>query len=99
MDVSFISVTKIIPQLLKLVKNHCEFVILIKPQFEAPKEWIGNGGIIRDADKIEQTLTLVKEKLMSHNELIFIESCPAPISGTKGNQEYFFKLCTDSLFT
>src|SRR6266403_2307424 len=49
-DVSFISVTKILPALVPLADSECEFLILIKPQFELRREDIGPGGIVRDPE-------------------------------------------------
>ncbi|HQU83060.1 MAG TPA: TlyA family RNA methyltransferase, partial [Pyrinomonadaceae bacterium] len=51
MDVSFISVTKIIPALTDLLNKNGKIIILIKPQFEVGKGEVGKGGIVKDAEK------------------------------------------------
>lgn len=85
-DVSFISVTLILPALQPLLHPASEMVILVKPQFEAGKGQVGKGGIVRDpevhqaaCDRIE---TAVRK--MSYQTGI-IES---PIRGAEGNKEF-----------
>ena len=56
MDVSFISVTKIIPAAIPLMKDAAKMVVLIKPQFEVGKGEVGKGGIVRDPEKHEQVV-------------------------------------------
>ena len=51
MDVSFISVTKILPALPPLLKDGGKIITLIKPQFEVGRGEVGKGGIVRDAEK------------------------------------------------
>ncbi len=91
MDVSFISVTKILPAVQKMVRADTDFIILIKPQFEAEKGEIGKGGIIKNPGLIQRILSKVRSDLESIN-LDIIRQCPSPIQGAKGNQEYFFWL-------
>jgi len=85
-DVSFISVTLILPALPPLLQSHAELVILVKPQFEVGREQIGKGGIVRDpelhkaaCDRIESAV-----RAMNYNTDI-IES---PILGAEGNKEF-----------
>jgi 23S rRNA (cytidine1920-2'-O)/16S rRNA (cytidine1409-2'-O)-methyltransferase len=88
-DVSFISVTKIIPAL--AVFPEARILALIKPQFEAEKFLVNRGGVMTDRQTIIQTLIRVKHNLEALNYAItgFI---PAGIRGKRGNQEYFFLL-------
>lgn len=90
-DVSFISLKIIIPPVSLLLKDNSFIMALIKPQFEAGKEQVGKGGVIRD--------TGVREKIVRDTE----EFCrregwtvsgviPSPILGPKGNQEYLIFL-------
>ncbi|NQY74831.1 MAG: TlyA family RNA methyltransferase [Candidatus Margulisbacteria bacterium] len=95
MDVSFISVLKVLPAILPLVLSNTDFLILIKPQFEAPKDKIGSGGIIRDEGVIRDVLTTLEVKLLQIG-LVLIQKCPSPITGRKGNQEFFFHLKSNS---
>ena len=57
MDVSFISVTKILPTVLPLLKPKGRIVVLIKPQFEVGKGEVGKGGIVREPEKHERLST------------------------------------------
>ena len=91
MDVSFISVTKILPKLPSIISPDADYIILIKPQFEAPKEWVGKGGLIKDPSLINKTLEQVKQ-ICESSQFMFVDSCPSGTLGTKGNQEYFFHL-------
>lgn len=88
-DVSFISVTKIIPAL--TVFPGARILALIKPQFEAERSLVNRGGIMTDRRSVVRTLLRVKHDLEALNYALtgFI---PAGIRGKKGNQEYFFML-------
>jgi 23S rRNA (cytidine1920-2'-O)/16S rRNA (cytidine1409-2'-O)-methyltransferase len=87
MDVSFISVTKVIPAVLDLIADGGVLIVLIKPQFEVGKGEVGKGGIVREPEKhqrvIDEILTFVS-RLGSHH-LGTIES---PITGAEGNKEF-----------
>ena len=66
MDVSFISVTKVLPAVIPFAGPVCDFLILIKPQFELEKREIGKGGIVRDASlhsKAIEKVTAAAEKI------------------------------------
>jgi 23S rRNA (cytidine1920-2'-O)/16S rRNA (cytidine1409-2'-O)-methyltransferase len=90
MDLSFISVTKVLPVIAQTVNTNADFIVLIKPQFEAEKGTVKNGGIIKDSQTIELILKAVETKLSSQFKLW--GKCKSPIKGAKGNQEYFFHL-------
>ena len=90
MDVSFISVTKILPVLKNLVAEDANYIVLIKPQFEAAKDDVGEGGIIKDLETQNQVLACVEDKLKT--DFVLLHKAPAPLKGTKGNQEFFFWL-------
>lgn len=86
-DVSFISLGLILPPLKNILKSKGEVVALIKPQFEAAREDIGEGGIIRDVSVYEKVLN----KVISYaNESSFslLDLTVSPITGTKGNIEF-----------
>ena len=59
MDVSFISVTKIVPALVQLLRDRGRLVILIKPQFEVGRGEVGKGGIVREPEKRERVIAEV----------------------------------------
>lgn len=87
MDVSFISVTKIIPALVPLLKDTGRMVILIKPQFEVGKGEVGKGGIVKDQQKHKEVIEKVNSFALSVGlePLGLIDS---PILGTEGNKEF-----------
>jgi len=87
MDVSFISVTKIIPALIPLMKPDSKMIVLIKPQFEAKKADVGEGGIVTDAAKHEEVVATVNA-FAENNGLICAGTIPSPILGSKGNREF-----------
>jgi len=94
-DVSFISVSRILPVARGLLKDGAKAVILIKPQFEARREQVGEGGIVTDPAVHEE----VKEKCSGYaREAGFTvhEIIPSPIHGTKGNTEYLMLLTADN---
>jgi len=91
MDVSFISSTLLIP-VLGEVHDIAECVILIKPQFEAGKEQMGKGGVIRDPDLWRGVLAaVIKENAASCFQCLGL--AVSPVIGTKGNIEFlgFFR--------
>jgi 23S rRNA (cytidine1920-2'-O)/16S rRNA (cytidine1409-2'-O)-methyltransferase len=87
MDVSFISVTKIFPALLPLLKNNGKIIILIKPQFEVKKGEVGKGGIVRETEKHEKVLTQVNQAA-ARIGLIILDTTESPILGADGNKEF-----------
>ena len=85
-DVSFISITMILPVLPDLLAESAEMVILVKPQFELEREQVGKGGIIRDPALHQQACRRVEEavrRLDFRTDII-----PSPILGAEGNQEF-----------
>lgn len=87
MDVSFISVTKILPALRDLLLENGKIIILIKPQFEVGKGEVGKGGIVRDEVKhsevIEKVNSFADEIGLLNEGLI-----DSPILGADGNKEF-----------
>ena len=92
-DVSFISVIKIVNQLKKFLSKNSILIILIKPQFEANKDEVEHGGIIKNVYLLPKILDKVIKNLQISglNLLTLNKSEP---KGKKGNQEFFtiFKL-------
>jgi 23S rRNA (cytidine1920-2'-O)/16S rRNA (cytidine1409-2'-O)-methyltransferase len=86
-DVSFISLNKVVPKVLEFLAADGKIVALIKPQFEVGKGEVGKGGIVRDAVKRQTAVDRVKSELEALGLYIngIIES---PILGQKGNVEY-----------
>lgn len=92
-DVSFISLTKVIPHIIPLLKEESEIVALIKPQFEVGKGEVGKGGIVKDEKKIEAVIKSIKNFCIELG-LIIEGVTPSPILGAKGNREFLIYLKT-----
>ncbi|MGB9613538.1 MAG: TlyA family RNA methyltransferase [Candidatus Margulisiibacteriota bacterium] len=90
-DVSFISLTKVLPAVYNLLGEKAEVLALIKPQFEARKEQVGKGGIVKDK-KVHKEV--IEKIIKSAREIGFTakEVMPSPITGADGNVEYFIYL-------
>ena len=86
-DVSFISLSKVLPVLMELLTDDGEAVCLIKPQFEAGREKVGKKGVVRDKsvhiEVIEAVTGFTKEAGFTVEGLDF-----SPIKGPEGNIEY-----------
>ncbi len=87
-DVSFISVAKILPAVVEAAGPHAEFVILVKPQFELERSAVGKGGIVRDPDSRERALEQVKAAAVAAG-LDVLAVQPSRVRGAEGNQEFF----------
>jgi len=87
-DVSFISVKKIIAPAIRATKPVAAFLILIKPQFELPREEIAPGGIVKDQTLRDRAIQSVRESLESTG-LDCLGVRPSRLLGAEGNQEYF----------
>lgn len=90
-DVSFISLSKILPAVYNLIKEKADVIALVKPQFEAQKNLVGKGGIIKDP-KIHETVLEKAIKESSEIGFRFEKSIDSPIKGTDGNKEFFIYL-------
>ena len=86
-DVSFTSVTTILPAVVELLGAGGIFLTLVKPQFEAPRDQVGAGGIVRDESVRLAALSRVGEA-MEEAGFVLGGSCMSPITGHKGNVEY-----------
>ncbi len=87
MDVSFISITKIIPALIPLLKKPGQLVSLIKPQFEVGKGEVGKGGIVRDEQKHTEVVAKCVQ-FAEHAGLRSVGVIESPITGAEGNKEF-----------
>jgi len=85
-DVSFISITMILPALAGLLAEDAEMVILVKPQFELDRDQVGKGGIIRDPALHHRACQRVEKAVQ---QLAFqTQIIPSPILGAEGNREF-----------
>jgi 23S rRNA (cytidine1920-2'-O)/16S rRNA (cytidine1409-2'-O)-methyltransferase len=87
MDVSFISVTLVLPPVLLAAPRLAEAVILVKPQFEAGREHVGKGGIVRDPEAHQIAIERAAGCVRSVGWQV-VETIPSPITGVEGNQEF-----------
>ena len=86
-DVSFTSVITVLPAVLELLRPGGTFLTLVKPQFEAAREDVGEGGVVRDASVRAAALERVRAAFEEAGMTV-LGSCESPITGHKGNVEY-----------
>lgn len=87
-DVSFISVTKVLPAVVACAAPGCDFLVLIKPQFELQRHLIGKGGIVRDRSLYPRAIeTVVRSACELGLEVRGVE--PSRLLGSEGNREFF----------
>ena len=86
-DVSFTSVITVLPAVVALLGPGGTFLTLVKPQFEAAREQVGEGGVVRDPAVRAAALARVSEA-MEQAGFVLGGSCESPITGHKGNVEY-----------
>lgn len=94
-DVSFISLTKVVPTVLNLLDEKGEVVALIKPQFEAGREKVGKKGVVREKSTHEEVIKNIVDFILNNN-LKVLGLDFSPIKGPEGNIEflvYFTKNC------
>jgi 23S rRNA (cytidine1920-2'-O)/16S rRNA (cytidine1409-2'-O)-methyltransferase len=97
MDVSFISASLVIGPVVASLANPesrwvGECVVLVKPQFEAGREWVGKGGIVRDPAAYRIATERVKEAIrVAGGETV--EVIDSPITGMEGNREFLLYAC------
>ena len=88
MDVSFISVAKILAPALDCARVDAELLVLVKPQFELGREEIGEGGIVRDRALHEKAVSQVRAAGEA-SRIAWLGMQPSKLTGAEGNQEYF----------
>jgi 23S rRNA (cytidine1920-2'-O)/16S rRNA (cytidine1409-2'-O)-methyltransferase len=87
-DASFISLKTVIPSVLKFLGDGARILALIKPQFEARREEVGDKGVVKDASVHDRVVWEISEFCESLN--IEVEgTCASPILGPAGNKEFF----------
>ena len=99
MDVSFISITKILPAAAEIMGEDGAFISLIKPQFEAGRDRVGKKGVVRDAqvhkDVIREVLSFIENEMgWAAQALSF-----SPITGPEGNIEFLVHILPKSRAT
>jgi 23S rRNA (cytidine1920-2'-O)/16S rRNA (cytidine1409-2'-O)-methyltransferase len=89
-DVSFISLEKVLPAIRNAAPN-AEVVALFKPQFEVGRTEVGKGGIVRDAAVIEKALDRFREWCAANGYAVKADA-PSEVAGAEGNREIFVHL-------
>lgn len=90
-DVSFISLSKVLPAARELLKDGGEMVCLIKPQFEAGREKVGKKGVVRDSSVHREVIEMIVEYVRTQS-LGILGLDFSPIKGPEGNIEYLIYL-------
>ncbi len=90
-DVSFISLKKVIPKVVELIKADGEIIALIKPQFEVGKGEVGKGGVVSDVKKHKEVIDDISSFALNL-ALQVIGVLESPLLGPKGNKEFFIYL-------
>ncbi len=87
-DVSFISLTKILPAAFEVLKKGGDLICLIKPQFELDRNEVGKGGIVREDSLRQKTVTKIRDFAEGEMKKSWQQVMESPIAGTDGNQEF-----------
>ena len=87
-DVSFISLTKILPAAFSCLEEGGDAIVLVKPQFELQPEDIGPGGIVRDPALHERAVEKIHRFVTEELNRSWMGVAPSPITGMEGNKEF-----------
>jgi 23S rRNA (cytidine1920-2'-O)/16S rRNA (cytidine1409-2'-O)-methyltransferase len=87
-DTSFISLKLILPPLKNLIKPGGRIISLIKPQFEAGKDQVGKGGVVRDPAIHRKVIETIRAFGTQELGFQWLECCTSPITGPAGNVEF-----------
>jgi len=93
-DVSFISLSLILPPVFDNVDPGTDFIVLIKPQFELAREEVGRGGIVREEHLHAKATGRIRDFVEATPGVSWLGLCPSPIAGTDGNCEFLAHLIT-----
>ena len=96
MDLSFISVTKVIPNLISHLAKPGYIIVLLKPQFEAERKEVGKGGIIKDPQIHARVLARFISWITQH-DLRLRGLVTSPILGAEGNREFLILLTPNQI--
>jgi len=86
-DVSFISLTKVLPACARLLASGAWIMVLVKPQFEARREEVGRGGVVRDPAVRERCVKKIRTFAETDLKWHIVGAVDSPITGPKGNKE------------
>jgi 23S rRNA (cytidine1920-2'-O)/16S rRNA (cytidine1409-2'-O)-methyltransferase len=91
-DVSFISVGKILPAVRTVLAEEADVVALVKPQFEVGRFQVGRGGLVTDRALHLQALHDAAWAAQRESGYVLLAACVSPLAGTEGNREFFMHL-------
>jgi len=91
MDLSFISLKKVLPLIKPFAKRGARVFALIKPQFEAGRDEVGEGGVVRDSELQERVVEDMKA-FASESGFRVLRTVESPVKGAKGNREFWIDL-------
>lgn len=94
-DLSFISLTTVLPALIGVAKEEADFILMVKPQFEVGKENLGTGGVVREPELRKAAVIQVARSAKQH-DLGTVGVVASPLPGPSGNVEYFLWLKKDA---
>ena len=90
-DLSFISLTLVLPALVSVAAPDADFLLMVKPQFEIGKDRLGSGGVVRNLDHHRETITQVIDCARGLGlGIAAVQASPLP--GPSGNVEYFVSM-------
>ena len=87
LDLSFIGIDRVLEAARRIAGESCDYIALVKPQFEAGKDSVGKGGIIRDP-KVLRTVLERHLEILHEQGWVCYGLIPSEIKGKKGNQEF-----------
>jgi 23S rRNA (cytidine1920-2'-O)/16S rRNA (cytidine1409-2'-O)-methyltransferase len=87
-DVSFISLQKVLPAAVALLKSSGTLIALVKPQFEAGRKFVKKGGVVRDSQVHEQVKTAIATFATERLGLRLLGVVDSPLLGPAGNKEF-----------
>lgn len=93
-DVAFISLAKVLPVAFSLLRENGELVALIKPQFEAGREFVGKKGVVRDPS-VHETVICKVTSFARETGFAAMALTYSPVKGPEGNIEYLIRLSKD----
>ena len=88
-DLSFISLVAVAPALVRCSTSESDLVLLVKPQFEAGRARVGEGGVVRDPEVHRAVLREVRDGLAAHG-VVTVDAMVSPLRGADGNVEFLF---------
>jgi len=95
MDLSFISVRHVLPAVVPVLAPGADLIVLVKPQFEAGRDEVGKGGLVRDPEVHARVIEEVAAAAGALG-LSRVAMTESPITGTEGNREFFLHLRRES---